>query len=113
MSISSVGWESLVAIVHSLGLESCLLVRGEVEPSEWSRFLLIPSPSYIEANCGPVKLEDIECLLINPVQTVHRGIRVAPSRVDHSAKLVELLSKAGATSVVEGGCFKVLGFERK
>ncbi len=107
------GWESLVAAVHSLGLESCLLTRGEVEPSEWSRFLLIPSPSYIEAKCGPVRFEDIECLFINPVETVHRGVRVAPSKVDHSQKLAELLSKAGATLVVEGGCFKVLGFEGK
>jgi len=90
-------WSAVVAAVKSLDLE-CSQNGYETEvPADWTKFLMQPVPGSIESSCGPIALNSIEWLLINPIHSTWRGRLVAPVFEDRSEPLKAKLEAAGVS----------------
>ena len=105
-------WPEVVAAIQGLRLKVHLQARDAepVEaPTEWSSFLTIPVPGCIETACGPVAFQDIEWLLVNPIRTTHRGVRVPPLVEDLTSELTGHLNRAGATYTLDEDGVRITG----
>jgi len=60
---------------------------NENNATAWSRFLIMPSPGYIETETGPVSIRDVEYIDINPVEYRHIGRLIPPKLYDHTAAI--------------------------
>lgn len=84
------------------------LRKGEV--SDWSSFLTIPSPSYVELKgSGPEKKEDIEFIEIDPISMQITGKLVKPKLTSFCDEIQGILNAGGVTfSVVQNDIFRIL-----
>lgn len=61
--------------------------------SEWSPWLIEPSESYVEVKGrGPIKVDTIEWLEINPVEERHIGRLVPLKKFDHTQEIIVRLA---------------------
>ncbi len=59
------------------------LITGEI--TTWSKWLIEPSPSYLEiSSFEPISKKDLAWIEINAVEVMNVGRLIAPKEVDHS-----------------------------
>jgi hypothetical protein len=90
-------WAPLIAMVNKLSLRTCIESTDRHGECEWSTGLGVPVRGYLETRgFGPAPFRLIAWIDIDPIEVVHRGLRVAPLRIDHSATLPAHLDLMGA-----------------
>ncbi|WP_371850722.1 DUF6678 family protein [Pseudoduganella violaceinigra] len=94
-------WESVVAAIHELRLESRLKELGGESLERWSPSLIVPVPGYLECSGGPIPFRAIEYLMVKRLRTTARGRLVAPLVEDLTAQLCRALDTAGANYCIE------------
>lgn len=82
-----------------------LLQRERSEP--WSRFLISPSPGYIETEAGPVALRKVEFIDIDPLEYRHTGRLTAPQFYDHTAAIQEFFEIIAVPYLFTDGCIRI------
>jgi hypothetical protein len=70
--------------------------RGDVEPTKWEYALFIPVDSCLETpSLGPVPMNEVEWVEIDPIEIQHFGRFARDRRIDHSDQLRRLLEENG------------------
>lgn len=61
--------------------------------TQWSRFLVIPKEGFIESYMGPVLIQDVEYVEINPYEVRYMGRLEQDKRFNHSEEIEALLNQ--------------------
>lgn len=79
-------------------------IKATFDP-DYSEFgiLFSPTKNYVEtASFGPVSFQELEVILINPVEKIYIGKLVKDKVVDHTDEIVNTLSSLGILIKREG-----------
>ncbi|QQQ00667.1 DUF6678 family protein [Lysobacter enzymogenes] len=89
-------WDAIVAVVRELRLKARVKPRGSPPPPEWTTFLIVPVPGYVESSgCGPLPFREVEWIEIDPVRVTERGRLLAPAVENLAGELLSRLTALG------------------
>lgn len=101
-------WDEIVAIVRELRLKARVKPRGREPSPEWTTFLIVPVPGYVESSgCGPLPFREVEWIEIDPVRVSERGLRVPPAVENLAGPLLSRLAALGVQAASEGAKVRV------
>jgi len=91
---------ALVRDVHA----SVRLLLGTGETTPWARYLLVPSPGYVETSeTGPQRMAEIVGFELDSVELRRVGQRVPPRAVDHREAVAQRLHESGIAFALTPG----------
>lgn len=61
--------------------------------TQWSRFLVIPKEGLLESYMGPVALQDVDYIEINPYEVRYMGRLEQDKRFNHAEEIEALLTQ--------------------
>lgn len=65
--------------------------------TQWSRFLVMPKEGYLESYMGPVLLQNVDYIEINPYEVRYMGRLEQDKRLNHSEEIEALLTQLEVT----------------
>lgn len=66
-------------------------VIGHERPTQWSNYLVVPKEGFMESYNGPIAIQDIEYIEINPYEQRFMGRMNQDQHLNHTQNILELL----------------------
>jgi hypothetical protein len=68
-------------------------MQAQERATQWSRFLVIPKEGFLESYMGPVSMQDVDYVEINPYEVRYMGRLEQDKRFNHSEEIEALLTQ--------------------
>jgi hypothetical protein len=99
---------TLVDALNGLPVTYKLNIKGQPPAQEWSKWIIAPSPSYIEVEVqGPYSIRDIESIEINAEELKFQDKDHAGSGTKLPETIMMILSNTNIEYVIGSGLLKI------